>query len=256
MNGLTEDDALLLNRFLSACDTIASKFDGMLLGGEDGPARKRYSFYVAKFVKTFRAFALLVAEGYMEKAQILSRANFEVIVDMTLFSQTPRQNAQKVEEWLHASNWGLAPESSEEDAALKVAQVEYCRKYGCDSFPGHWSGMWKIKKRAKSAGLSVTYDTTYSIQSGLAHGDTMAFGSYLLFSSRPELDMRIGPDWLDAKFVIADGCWWVLYCLRCLEDGLNLRFYGLLPFLSRAIKDYSQRTRDQDPLGNPIAVKR
>ena len=241
IGGVGEDERRLIGLFLSTWDAVAAKMVGQQVGdGVDASVRERYAFYAVKSIRTFKAFAALVKDGYLEEAQILTRANFELVTDLMLFSKAPEENAEKLDSWLVASNWGLDSDSDAERAEIDRAQKSFCRKYGFKKFPKHWSGIDRISERAAAVGLQSTYRGPYAGQSDLVHSGTYALACYLDFSNDGVLGLKAGSDWSNASHVVGEGCLWMWYCMYHIEDGLNLQCYELVHALYESFAAYSR----------------
>ena len=227
VEGLSTLEQQLMNEFLSACNQLADRIEGTLPRDDaDRRVKMRYALYFAKSVSTFRAFAVLAKSGFIREAELLNRANLEVVIDLLYFHKSPSEHGLQLEEWLEATNWGLPVTSDDERRANMLLRKEFCAKHRHKKFPHHWSGIGQIADRAKEVGFSAEYSGHYRSQCDLAHCGTFAIASYLDYYSRPDaVLLKTGPDWEEAALAISSACTWLLYCLQSVEEGLELSSY-------------------------------
>jgi len=232
MDGLGSREQLLIDEFRAACHALADRLDGMVFADDDDRRIKmRYLFYFTKGSRTFAAFARLVEDGYTDEARILTRANFELVVDLLCFDKAPKDFAQQLGDWLEATEWEaqrFGTPSTRATTDAEAAKSHFCAKYDLKKFPKHWSGKDTIECRARAVGLADSYEGPYRFMCSLAHGGAYAIASYLDLSSPDIAGFRISPDWADSAQVVREGCIWLLDCLHSVAEGLQLSSYEVI----------------------------
>lgn len=246
VEGLSTLEQQLMSEFLAACDQLADRIEGMVPKDDtDRRVKMRYAFYFAKGVSTFRAFAVLARGGFIREGELLSRANLELVIDLLCFHQSPVEYSLQLEDWLGATNCGLPLASDDERRANMLLRNEFCARYGLKKFPTHWSGLNKIAERAKAVGFDTEYSGHYRSQCDLAHCGTFAIASYLDYYSRPDaVLLKTGPDWEEACLAISSACTWLWYCLRAVDEGLELSSYDLIHALYVRLQESSRLVQD------------
>ena len=152
---LSEGAIRLLDSFLAGCDRVMSRAAELPPKDEvDRRVKYRYYFYLEKGTSTFRAFNLLVRNGYLSEAQLISRANFELVVDLLYYHTSPTQLSERFEDFWHiASEWEIAALAvggdtaqipASEKSRIEASQLHFCSKYNHKKFPRHWSGIDKL----------------------------------------------------------------------------------------------------------------
>ena len=247
---LDEPSVQLLDAFLDACDSIRQRTAQFPPTDEtDRRVKYRYYFYIEKSMSTFEAFTLLVRNGYLYEAQIVSRANFELMVDLLYYHTAPLQLSERFEDYFQIASEceglllsvcgdkALIPPSDQ--TRIQALKVSFCSKYDDKKFPKHWSGVDRFIDRAKTIGMERGYRAGYHLRSDIAHGGILSEASYIRFA-----DTSLANAMNDLKQQTLHGeiglaCHEMLLCLRTIEDGLGLQIYELIHDLCIKCADYA-----------------
>jgi len=249
---LSDGAMRLLDSFLAGCDNVMARAAELPPKDEvDRRVKYRYYFYLEKSTSTFRAFNMLIRNGYLSEAQLISRANFEVVVDLLYYHTSPVQLSERFEDFWHvASEWELAALTAggdttqipaSEESRIKASQLDFCRKHGHKKFPRHWSGIDKLIDRARMVGCEHTYRTVYHLKSDIAHCGVFSEACYIRFAERAPADAMKALNQREAHIEIGVACGDMLYCLRTIEAGLGLSIYEVIHDLHDQYAEYSRQ---------------
>ncbi len=247
---LSDGAIWLLDSFLAGCDTVMARAAELPPEDEvDRRVKHRYYFYLQKGTSTFRAFDMLIRNGYLSEAQLMSRANFELVVDLLYYHTSPVQLSERFEDYFHiASEWeaaalaiggGKAQIPAPERSRIEASQLCFCTKHGHRKFPRHWSGIDKLIDRAKKVGRENTYRTTYHLKSDIAHSGVYSEACYIRFAERTLADEMEALNQREAHSEIGEACCDMWYCLMTIEAGLGLSIYEVIHDLYDRCADYS-----------------
>ncbi len=249
---LSEGAIRLLDSFLAGCDRVMSRAAELPPKDEiDRRVKYRYYFYLEKGTSTFRAFNLLIRNGYLSEAELISRANFELVVDLLYYHTSPIQLSERFEDFFPiASEWQAAALAAEGDTAqipaseksrIQASQLHFCRKHGHKKFPRHWSGIDKLIDRARTVGRESTYRTTYRLQSDIAHCGVFSEACYIRFAERALADEMKALDQERAHKAIGVACGDMWDWLRTIEAGIGLSLCEMINDLSDQCAEYSRQ---------------
>lgn len=255
---IPKDDALtLIDVFWTACDTLARQANVMPHTGEiDRRVKYRYYYYLNKALGTFKAHSMLIREGFLPEARLLSRAIFELLVDLLYYHRFPVELSERFEGYFFtACDWEdlllSAGGDKKQIPASEVARIDalkatFCAKYGDKRFPKHWSGVEKLRERARIVGLEHAYLTTYHLTSDLAHCGVYSESSYLEFAEPSLARTMERLNQQEAQCEVWETCREILCCLRTIDEGLGLGMCEVIHSLHERLNNYSRQYMEVD----------
>ncbi len=253
---LSDGAIQLLDSLLSGCDTVAARAAEFPPKDEvDRRVKYRYYFYLEKSTSTFRAFNMLIRNGYLYEANLLSRANFELLVDLLYYHRSPIQLSERFEDFWHvACEWELVASivrgdttqvPASKESRIEALKRDFCRKYGHKKFPRHWSGVDKLRDRARMVGEESAYLGVYHLKSDIAHSGVFSEACYIRFADRSLADKMETLDQEQALNEVGLACGDMLHCLKTIEAGLGLSIYEVIHNLhDQCAKYFNQQIRE------------
>ncbi|MEN6371381.1 MAG: DUF5677 domain-containing protein [Armatimonadota bacterium] len=248
---LSEQATQLLDAFLTVCDKLIERTNQLPPPTDevDRRVKHRYYFYLNKSISTFMAFNILIRKGYLYEAQIISRANFELLVDLIYYHSNPIHLSQRFDDYFHVAseyevlllNVGCDETKlpAAEKSRIDALKESFRSKYGGKKFPKHWSGINTIRERSINVGMEESYRTTYHLRSDIAHSGINSEACYMHFVNLPLENTMDVLRQQKLCIEIVSACTDMLHCLKIAEDGLALMSYELIHDLYNQYASYA-----------------
>ena len=179
-------------------------------------------------MKSFLAISKLINQGFVEDANILLRAMFEILVTTLFIKQNPEKRAIKYLEFSHIEKYRLIkvlphPNSYLEYDAKRIEEIkrDYFRVEKNYKNKSSWS-QHNIREMAQKVGLQDVYDLVYRFQSQFVHTTPEGMQSYISKIPTGFL-INLEPKNIGFYLGITSGaCETLLGVIKILDDTFNL----------------------------------
>lgn len=203
-----------------------------------------YLGLAVRMCRLFRAFSILLDQGYGLEAQMLERAFFETLVDWSYIETDPTNLAARYLKYEAAAHLQFA---RNHERNLDVKQYvsdhgdtveNFCRDYGIKKgkLPVHWSGK-TMKQRAAEIGLD-NYYRIYSWHSDLLHNSPLALQQYIELSKAEGITIYTEPNPSIPPGLMNLMCLGYLFHLGRFNEQFNLGYESELETIVLEVRKY------------------
>lgn len=251
-DGMTKLDSSsqeLLRDMCGLADEMLSRADLTILekSSEEYLAVRGCLLFFVRMIRIFRAFALIVENGYGPEAELLARPLWEILIDWRFIEKDPKNR------WKRYYSYGIARQLEQyREQGCTACEQQFISKYGdavkhfLDTYhckgpklPRHW--YVDMRQRSDKVGLTNYYHI-YCYQSDFIHNNAIIASRYIDASEPGTLKTIDEPDSAGLEPIITSICLVFGECLERANQQLELQSESKLKSLMSKIEQYIAKT--------------